>query len=268
MRHSPRNLKILTTYGFILALLILLLNDFIFKGLYGNWFTGKLSDFSGLFIFPLFWTAIFPGQKKKIFWFTGLAFAYFKSSFSQPVIDIWNNIGLLSISRTIDYSDLISLTILPFAFLYEKSSDTLPRFSLNPIIPLSISAFAFLATNPPPKTCFPDSTVYHIKHYSRDSLISDLKNTGLYVSSGEYANTEYKDEYWEINNLNDSIISLTISIGRFNSDDNTVAISLGCWDFNTTISENDLDKATINRQRDFVRNAFETEVIKKIEKTK
>ena len=60
------NLKILTSYWFMTGLILLLLNDFIFKEMYGNWLTGKLSDFTGLFIFPLFWTALFPKNKNKI----------------------------------------------------------------------------------------------------------------------------------------------------------------------------------------------------------
>jgi len=266
MSDIPRNLKIFTTYWFLTGLLILLLNDFFFKEHYGNWLTGKLSDFSGLFIFPLFWTAIFPGHKNKIFWLTGLMFAYFKSPFSQAFIDNWNSIGLLSISRTVDYSDLCALIILPVAFSFESSSDSHPKISLNPIIPLTIATFAFLATNSLPTTCFQDSAIYYVKHYSRDSLISDLKASGIYATTSEYVNTKYKDENWEINNLNDSIYSLIISIGDFNSDDNTVKISLGCWDYNTKISENDLDKATLERQEDFVRGSFEKEVIRKIEK--
>ena len=193
-------------------------------------------------------------------------FAYFKSPFSQTLIDNWNSIGLLSISRTVDYSDLFALIILPIAFSFETSSDSSRKFALNPIIPLTIATFAFLATNSTPNTCFPDSAVYHIKHYSRDSLISDLKASGIYVTFGEYADTKYKDEICGVHNLNDSIYTLMIGIGDFNPNDSTVKISLGCWDYNTKISDNDLDKPTLDIQRNFVRRTFEKEVIKKIEK--
>jgi hypothetical protein len=37
----------------ILSIAILILNDHVLKGAYGNWLTGKLSDFAGLVFFPL-----------------------------------------------------------------------------------------------------------------------------------------------------------------------------------------------------------------------
>ena len=39
------NKHIFSSYGFNIALVILLLNDFMLKHLYGSWLTGKLSDF-------------------------------------------------------------------------------------------------------------------------------------------------------------------------------------------------------------------------------
>src|SRR6187402_3574682 len=97
-----RDLKLLNSFWFIIGLVILLLNDFVLKGLYGNWLTGKLSDFAGLFIFPLFFAALLPGHKNKIFWLTGLLFIFWKSSLSQVLIDAWNSIGILNLQRTID----------------------------------------------------------------------------------------------------------------------------------------------------------------------
>jgi len=136
----------LTSYWFLIGLTTLLLNDFVFKELYGNWLTGKISDFAGLFIFPLFWTALLPRHKKKIFWLTGLFFIYWKSSYSQNLIDAWNACGLLSISRVIDYTDLIALTILPIAYDFESKKEIIKSIRTSPIIPLTIAAFSFLAT--------------------------------------------------------------------------------------------------------------------------
>ena len=68
-----------TSLGFILGLAILLLNDFYLKTLFGNWFTGKLSDFAGLFIFPMFWSILFPRFKNKIYFVTLIIFIYWLS---------------------------------------------------------------------------------------------------------------------------------------------------------------------------------------------
>ena len=142
-----RDFKILTSFWFIIGLTTLLLNDFVLKGLYGNWLTGKLSDFAGLFIFPLFWCAIFPRHQNKIFWLTGILFVFWKSMYSQPLIDTWNGLDILKINRTVDYSDLIALIILPFAFEFNRRKDRIINLKTYPIIPLVVSVFAFCATS-------------------------------------------------------------------------------------------------------------------------
>lgn len=62
-----RKLEFFTSFWFLLALTLLLLNDFVLKETFANWFTGKLSDFAGLFVFPLFWITLFPNRKQLIF---------------------------------------------------------------------------------------------------------------------------------------------------------------------------------------------------------
>lgn len=141
------NYKIFTTTWFLLGLSLLLLNDFVLKELLGNWFTGKLSDFAGLFIFPLFWTAFFPRQKKSIFIFTGLLFILWKSPLSQHLIDSWNSFDVFYISRVVDYTDLIALSILPLAFYLESNKLHLTSVQTRPIFPIVITAFAFGATS-------------------------------------------------------------------------------------------------------------------------
>jgi len=142
-----RNLKILTSFWFIAGLTLLLLNDFVFKGLYGNWLTGKLSDFSGLFIFPLFWAALIPKHKNKIFWLTGFLFIFWKLPFSQVLIDSWNNFELLNISRTVDYTDLLALLILPVAYYIDGEKESIKTIRISPVFPLIISAVSFVATS-------------------------------------------------------------------------------------------------------------------------
>ena len=142
-----KNIRIVLSFWFLSGLLILLLNDFIFKELYGNWLTGKLSDFAGLFVFPLFWTALFPRHKTKIFWLTGLMFIFWKSSYSQTFIEYWNNLGLLPVSRVVDYTDLMALSVLPFAFHIERYKEELSTLKIQPIFPLLIASFSFMATS-------------------------------------------------------------------------------------------------------------------------
>ena len=254
--------RLFTSIWFIIGLIILLLNDFVFKTTFGNWFTGKLSDFAGLFIFPLFWVTIFPKHKNKIFFLTAIIFMYWKSSYSNGLISLWNSIGIWNINRTVDYSDIIALTILPLAYHIETLKEKLTRIRLSPYIPLIIAAFAFMATTKEKmNTCFEDKTaVYHIKNQSRESFMSDLKSIGLDISSTKYNNTKYDDEHTEIKNLNDSISNLVILIGDFNNSDKTVEVSLGCWDY-TNNPLRMLDEETLENQKAYVKSLFEKKVI-------
>ena len=144
-----RKFNILKSFWFIGALFLLLLNDFFLKDFYHNWFTGKLSDFAGLLIFPLFWTVLFPKHKNKIFVTTCLIFIYWKSPYSQHFIDNWNYIMFFPIGRVVDASDLIALFILPVSYYLESRKDKLKQVSIHPVFPLVISCFAFMATSQP-----------------------------------------------------------------------------------------------------------------------
>lgn len=139
--------KLITSKGFTAGLVLLLLNDFVLKAAFHNGFTGKLSDVAGLFIFPLFWFSFFPKYKKAIFFLTGLFFIYWKSPFSQPLIDSWNALDLFSIQRVVDYSDLIALLILPLSFYYSSIDIKKTAFAVHPVFPLLIAAFSFIATS-------------------------------------------------------------------------------------------------------------------------
>jgi len=125
----------------------LLLNDFLLKEIYGNWFTGKLSDFAGLFVFVIFWISILPKHRKLITWIVAALFVVWKSSYSQPLIDFWNNWGVLKVHRVIDYSDLIALAILPIAYTYCSAEHVDRHFKISPIFPILLSGFAFGATS-------------------------------------------------------------------------------------------------------------------------
>lgn len=95
-----------TSIGFILALTILLLNDFYFKIYYGNWLTGKLSDFAGLFVFPLFWTILFPKLKDKIYFASAIIFIYWKTVYSETLLEIINQLSIIKLNRVVDFKQV------------------------------------------------------------------------------------------------------------------------------------------------------------------
>jgi len=111
-------LKHLVSPLFIFFLVLLIINDFFLKVAFHNTFTGKLSDFSGLFIFPIFWSVIFPKQKLLVFISTAVLFIFWKSDYSSDIIQFMK--PYLHIGRTVDLSDLIALPMLLFAWFYTK----------------------------------------------------------------------------------------------------------------------------------------------------
>ena len=143
-------LKNLISPLFLFCLLLLLLNDFYLKATFHNILTGKLSDFCGLFIFPIFWSAIFPRHKVSVFIITGVVFVYWKSEYATGLIELINT--FTNIHRTVDPTDLIALPVLFGAWIHLKDDSV--AFPSNSLIArLStwliglITVFSFCATS-------------------------------------------------------------------------------------------------------------------------
>lgn len=147
MRSNSDKFKALNSPLFLVCLILLLVNDHFLKSNLNNWITGKLSDFCGLFVFYVFWATFFPKRKPLVGTLIALAFVYWKSPLSQQVIDSWNHINFLPLTRVVDYTDLFALLILPIAFLWEKRGSQYYSFKITPALPILISSFAFLATS-------------------------------------------------------------------------------------------------------------------------
>jgi hypothetical protein len=135
---------------FVLALGLLLLNDFYLKYEYSTFLTGKLSDFAGLFIFPYFLSSVRINWTKSIYIVTAVLFVFWKSPYSQELIDSARTLGI-GFNRVIDYTDLFALIILPFSFWYfQKQLLTAIKINKYLTVPLSvISLFAIWATTLP-----------------------------------------------------------------------------------------------------------------------
>ncbi len=165
-------LRPLTNPHFVCALIILLINDLYLKAEFHNWITGKLSDFAGLFVFVYFWTTIVPRCKNTVYILTGFMFVYWKSPYAQPLIDFFTE-SFYEIDRTIDYSDLLALLILPVAYRVNQNYWLkLESFSI-PIAGLTV--FSFCATSVPAPRL----------EFNRPEYLL-FRNTGL--ACGEYPN--------------------------------------------------------------------------------
>lgn len=148
MTDNPKN--ILLSPAFLIGLGLLLINDFYLKPTFHNEITGKISDFAGLFIFPLFLCSIVPRHQKIIFAGVLTGFVVWKSPYAQPMIDTWNSLGILRIGRTVDMTDLLALVSLPLAYLYSQQQTTNAhkrhdKFAKAGVVILSV--FAFTATH-------------------------------------------------------------------------------------------------------------------------
>jgi hypothetical protein len=146
------NLKLqpLGSPAFVVALALLVLNDFAFKPLFHSWATGKLSDFSGLFALAFFCATLWPRHRGIAGVVLPVAFALWKSSLSQPVIDWINAFTTFPVTRTIDYWDLWAIPAIWIGLRAAHRTRTwaLPRSAQLTLAVLAPLAFA--ATSGPP----------------------------------------------------------------------------------------------------------------------
>jgi len=197
---------------FVIGLIALILNDFYLKYEYGNFATGKLSDFAGLLIFPMFVVAIIPKLRKSISIITGIGFVIWKLPLFTPVVDLINQLPFVSIHRVIDYSDYIALLILPLSHYLINYHQFRPIIRVERIeyfsrlALLGISFFAFCATSVPwretPKGTILIDKSYNIK-LSKDSVIASIQRLGYNCDFYERDPLKYKKEisYYQTDNL-------------------------------------------------------------------
>ena len=177
----------------------MLLNDFVLKSQFHIFFTGKLSDFAGLFIFPLFFVAFFPKRKLLIYFLTGSLFIFWKSPFSQSLIDLWNLLPLFEIGRTIDYTDFFALLILPVSYLYyEIETQKSLALNLSRRISMSlitiISVFAFTATS-----LVKDRTISLNEQYKVTQDRSEIENILRQNTKVKFIKIRRDDEVFDTN---------------------------------------------------------------------
>lgn len=216
-------LKILISPLFILFLTLLITNDFFLKVEFHNAITGKLSDFSGLFIFPIFWSVIFPQRKLLVFISTAVLFTFWKSEYSEGLIEFLTR--HFNIGRTVDLSDLIALPMLLFAWFYMENNSM--RWS-NPTLMVRLTAcfigivtvFSFCATSQlryiqsfdqPQYVLLKDPTLqeFHsydeFEFYKRDSFLVVKIN---YLNIGEPVESDDYNKNQSIKNLDQDILRL------------------------------------------------------------
>ncbi|NUO78087.1 MAG: hypothetical protein HOQ32_19020 [Lysobacter sp.] len=105
----------LLRWPFLLALGLLILNDTVLKAAWHNAFTGKLSDFAGVFAFAWFWSVVIGRARTAIHVAVAVAFVWWKSPWAAGAIEAWNGLPLFDVARVVDYGDLFALLVLPLS---------------------------------------------------------------------------------------------------------------------------------------------------------
>lgn len=198
---------------FITGLLVLILNDLILKWYFSNVITGKLSDFSGLLILPIFISYFLARTRKSIALIIGILFVIWKSHLSSPVIEYINSLSFFRFRRVVDYTDLMALTILPVShyvingelFKTVKKRQSL-RYYRSSI--LLISSIAFISTSMA-RHEMPQGTVFLGKaitiKMSKNTLLNKIDSLGYdcYFKNDtiQYPEYSHSKSYYQINNL-------------------------------------------------------------------
>jgi hypothetical protein len=201
---KPR-LDLLISPGFVIGLLTLLANDFLLKAAWPGFVTGKLSDFAGLFVFALFWAALFPRDARGLHALTAVLWVLWKSPAAQPAIDLWNASSPYDVARVVDYGDLAALTIVPLSYAYfMRVSDAAPASASNlrsssAAIAMLVAVFAFGATSKaetpyerPPR----DSVWYVDERPSRVGARIDAMDLDYHGKNIEYKTTSFDETHW------------------------------------------------------------------------
>jgi hypothetical protein len=151
--QPKRNPYYLLNAVFVLGVLLLFINDHFLKFRFANWVTGKLSDAAGIIILPLLLTYLLPSLRRMSVPLSVALFIFWKSAFSQPFIDIYNQFAWISITRVVDYSDLCVFVLLPLPYFLLSRMDRLPFLHIHRVPPVLVvlpTLFILMATSPPP----------------------------------------------------------------------------------------------------------------------
>jgi hypothetical protein len=131
---------------FLIALSLLAINDALLKSRFPGFVTGKLSDVAGLFAFVVFACAPIPRRRVAIGSVVAIAFTWWKSPLSQFAIDGWNRLGPFAVARTIDFTDLAALAIIPLALAWIARREELARAEPRRALTLAIAAVSLVAS--------------------------------------------------------------------------------------------------------------------------
>src|SRR5262245_5274448 len=142
-------LESLASPAFIAALALLIINDFALKPLFHNALTGKLSDFAGLFALTLFVATLWPRHRRLAACVIAVSFAFWKTSYAEPLIEAWNAVVPFAFGRTVDLTDLVALPMILLAVWAAPRLEPLPLPRALQVGLAVLAPLAFTATSQP-----------------------------------------------------------------------------------------------------------------------
>ena len=273
-KSMQKQIYLLTHPYFIAGLVVLLVNDHLLKYAYPGFLTGKLSDVSGLFIFPVFFSAFFNKHRRWVYIATGIGFVFWKSSFSQGFIDWWNSLEVLKLARVTDSTDLWALFVLPLSYRFTQTvqSKGPKKNRINPVWISLVAIFAFCATSVP-RYEKPEGSIYIGAFYKinlpKNEVIHQIKQLGYNCDYYSYSNNDnpagyYQSDhitrYWENNHVRDTIVNIKYELTELKPDKTKLRL------INVTLKEERTvqDWRELKRLSKEYRLWFEEHVIKKI----
>lgn len=212
---------------FITGLLLLAFNDHFLKETYGNWMTGKLSDFAGVLILPLFLKYLTGWRNGFVIALTVIFFTWFKSPLSTGVLDAINSFGFVHLARVVDYTDLLSFAVLPLSWWTLRNPErfgfgelTVPGRALVRYGMLPLCLFLFVATSEADFPGFDGSVANCCAQEPTERLIG---NGYLYVPSAFTPDLDGINDVFQI--VSDSNIVMIDSFRVFTASDLTLVFS-------------------------------------------
>lgn len=150
LRMPDRYVRLLHP-AFLVALVVLLVNDHVLKAAVPSAATGKLSDLGGLVVLPVLLCTVVGLERRSAVWAVhlgvGVAFAVLQLVPTEAVASLGAVLGL-PLRHTPDPTDVAALAVLPVgAWLAQRPASRAPR-RLAPVA-LAASVFAVAATSMP-----------------------------------------------------------------------------------------------------------------------
>ena len=159
----------------------------------------------------MFLLFLFPNLKRAVLWISGLFFIFWKLPASENFINFYNQIAIIRIVRTVDYTDLIALSVLPISHLLIQRIEELKinkaaKPSLKPWFIVIPCSFIFMATSPPVSYYMrPNGDIHIGKSYkmkmSKEKILERLKTEGFTVRLDTSQQNTGRAEYYLIENV-------------------------------------------------------------------